>query len=285
MHRLKSNKLIDGLQLLAKLSQQLQMHSERPGFAGLPYPENGYEIMRAHIADMRDEALEIDLDVTAANLDKALVVLDRGSGSGIHLPPHDARNFLRHMEMAQTALRDQFSNRTTLVLPVFRAKLFEPDEPLFGAEVDAKFRTRGRREISEAGKCLALERPTACVFHLMRTVELGLEAVRISLGLPRPAKGQHKAWGAALNSIRQELQGRDNLTYVRQWASLSDKKFFEEVYMMLNAIKDGCRDDTMHIESNYDLDGPQGAEHLFGLTKGFMQKLASRLDEDGKPPA
>ena len=70
--------------------------------------------------------------------------------------------------------------------------------------------------------------------------------------------------------------------HARQWTSLADKKFFEEVYMMLNAIKDGCRDDTMHIESSYEMGG---AEHLFALVKGFMQKVASRLDEDGHPLA
>ena len=50
--------------------------------------------------------------------------------------------------------------------------------------------------------------------------------------------------------------------------------------MSLIAIKDGCRDDTMHVESTYTEDE---ANLLFALTKGFMQKVASRLDENGRP--
>ena len=78
------------------------------------------------------------------------------------------------------------------------------------------------------------------------------------------------------------MDRREKLDYVHQWNSMADRKFFDEIYMALIAIKDGCRDDTMHLESDYN---QREAEHLFALTKGFMQKVASRLDEDGLPLA
>jgi hypothetical protein len=116
----------------------------------------------------------------------------------------------------------------------------------------------------------------------MRAVETALEAIRKCLQLPKPTKGQHKAWGAVLERIREELDRREKLDYVRQWDSMADRKFFDEVYMSLVAIKDGCRDDTMHVESTYT---DREAQYLFALTKGFMEKIASRLDEDGRPLA
>lgn len=46
-------------------------------------------------------------------------------------------------------------------------------EPLFGKDVAQKFPTEAAFEIDETAKCLALGRPTAAVFHLMRVAFSG----------------------------------------------------------------------------------------------------------------
>ncbi|MFA5955856.1 MAG: hypothetical protein WC811_04715 [Hyphomicrobium sp.] len=171
---------------------------------------------------------------------------------------------------------------TALIVSPNKIELYAQPAPLFGEDVDLKFKKKARFEIAEAGKCLALERWTGAVCHLMRTVEVGLEAIRTCLGLPTPTRGQHKAWGAVLKVIKDEIEARESLMHPRQWTDLADKKFFDRIHMALVSIKDGCRDDTMHVESVYTEDE---AMHLFALTKGFMQKVASRLDEHGVPLA
>jgi len=50
---------------------------------------------------------------------------------------------------------------------------YQDDRPLFGEAV-ANAIPNSTVEIAEAGRCFALERWTACVFHLMRAVELAL---------------------------------------------------------------------------------------------------------------
>jgi len=55
------------------------------------------------------------------------------------------------------------------ILPV-NEPLLDPDFDHFGKKVAQAF--GGAVEgISEAAGCLALERPTACIFHLMRALE------------------------------------------------------------------------------------------------------------------
>src|SRR5262249_6091339 len=54
---------------------------------------------------------------------------------------------------------------------------------LFGEEVATKF-VPANQDIEEAGKCLALSRGTATVFHLMRVMEAGLKALAKPLGIP-----------------------------------------------------------------------------------------------------
>ena len=172
--------------------------------------------------------------------------------------------------------------RSLYVMPPKYSNYLDPKEPLFGPVVHEKFKQKGRYEIAEAGRCLALGCNTACVFHLMRTVEVALEAVRLCLQLPIPQKKGDKTWGAALGSFEAELNNKDNLLWPKQWSSMADKKIFSEIHASLLLFKSEWRDPTMHLESTYD---PDAAAHLFALVKGFMQKVANRLDETGHPYA
>ena len=181
-----------------------------------------------------------------------------------------------------TSFRDETAGRFALVIPTSKVELYEQKRPPFGAEVDTKFRTRGRDEIAEASKCLALRRPTACAFHLMRAVECALDAMRLSLGLREPEKSGEKTWGAVLGTIQTEIENKDKLTHTPQWSSSDDRRVFRRMLASLNDFKENWRDPTMHLESTYT---EEQAEHLFALTKGFMQVVASRLDEDGQPLA
>ena len=53
---------------------------------------------------------------------------------------------------------------------------------LFGDDVARAFPS-SKGDIDEAGKCLALDRGTACVFHLMRILEIGLQLLAAKLGI------------------------------------------------------------------------------------------------------
>jgi hypothetical protein len=57
------------------------------------------------------------------------------------------------------------------------------EKQLFGAKVAEVF-PAAISDIEEAGKCLALGRATAGVFHLMRIMELGLKVLARPLGIP-----------------------------------------------------------------------------------------------------
>jgi hypothetical protein len=58
-------------------------------------------------------------------------------------------------------------------IPLLRAQVFELVEP-YGVLVSKKFPNL-TEDIQEAGKCYACARYTACVFHLMRVMENGVQ--------------------------------------------------------------------------------------------------------------
>jgi hypothetical protein len=159
--------------------------------------------------------------------------------------------------------------------------LYRKGASLFGPDVAIKFPTDGAFEIDEAGKCLAVGRSTACVFHLMRVLEIGVKATSTCLGIPNPVKDAERNWGVMLRKIKDEMERR-NKAAPPQWSVAGDRDFFAEIYVSLDAVRNVWRNATMHVENKYI---PEEAEHILAAVRGFMRKLASRLDERGQPLA
>jgi hypothetical protein len=159
-----------------------------------------------------------------------------------------------------------------------KARFYEPKDSLFGKDFETKFPS-AVFEIDECGKCLAFERPTAAVFHLMRIMEIGVRAVARCLGIPDPLKPAERNWGFILGAVKKGIDTRWPTTADRH---AGDGSLFEDVYASLDAVRNPWRNATMHVENKYT---PEEAEHIFVAVRGFMKKLASRTDEDGQPPA
>jgi hypothetical protein len=162
------------------------------------------------------------------------------------------------------------------VEPKFEA-YFDVDLLSFGPNFRTQFST-AIFEVDEAGKCHALGRSTATVFHLMRALEIAIRAVARSLGIPDPVKDAERNWGRILEKIKKELERRQSAA---AWRS-GDKEFFAEAYASLDAVRVAWRNPTMHVENKYTEDE---AEHIFVTVRGFTKKLASRMDENGEPKA
>jgi hypothetical protein len=183
---------------------------------------------------------------------------------------------LRAAEELGDRMADELGGHWFIYLRPELERLYQSEKPLFGDDVERKF-VSAKYHINEAGKCLALDRSTATVFHLMGVVERGLHALRASLRLPEPANPQQKTWGSMLPAIKTEMDRRDT---ARAWGAPPDATFFRELHASLVAIKGAYRDPTMHVESTYT---ESEARHIFNVTDGFMRKLASRVDENGDP--
>jgi hypothetical protein len=172
-------------------------------------------------------------------------------------------------------IRRELSLTTFLVLEPKDNGYFSPSSPHFGPDVSAKFQTTAVFEIDEAAKCLALGRPTACVFHLMRVMEFAVRAARC-VGIPDPLQPADR--GGA-----QEDPGWIDAKWPTGAArTAGDGEFFDNLYASLDAVKNPWRNATMHPASKYTDDE---AEHVFVAVKGFMMKLASHCDENGEPKA
>jgi hypothetical protein len=155
------------------------------------------------------------------------------------------------------------------------ADLYTHETPIFGKDFQSNF-SGALYDLDEAVKCIALKRSTASVFHLMRIMETGIQAVSRCLGIPDPTKLAGKNWGAILIKIKN-----DGIDIKTNW-NRDDKELFNEIYICLDSVRIAWRNSTMHIVKTYT---PDEAEHILLVVKGFMKQVAARMDEKGQPLA
>jgi len=147
------------------------------------------------------------------------------------------------------------------------------DKPaLFGEQVNAAF-PRAANDIREAGNTYAAGRSTACVFHLMRAIEVGLRALGASLKNTDLEPKRNPTWEKILKPCDDELKKPLGLRSL-EWQT--DELFFSNATANLRAVKDAWRNPSLHVERDYD---QSQALEVFNAVRAFMRHLATKLKE------
>src|ERR1700730_11200862 len=107
------------------------------------------------------------------------------------------------------------------IIEVEQRRYFDPERPLFGKDF-AKNYISAAFELDEAAKCLALSRPTASVFHLMRMMEIGVRAVARCLDIPDPTRAADRNWGNILREIKNDLDTHGGAAPTKVWTIAGD---------------------------------------------------------------
>ena len=154
-----------------------------------------------------------------------------------------------------------------LEIPASDIAFFEPSGPLFGDKVHQSFKS-SRYDIAEAGKCLALDRSTAAVMHLMRALEPALLAMAKEVN-HFPALD---VWG----KIIEEIQNRINPKHASYINDRSKRIFLSPAAVQFQHFKDAWRDHAMHAREKYT---PEEARTAYRAVEAFMTHLAKRIKE------
>lgn len=120
-------------------------------------------------------------------------------------------------------------------------------------------------DMEEAGKCRAVERPTACVFHLMRVTEHGIQAVAKLIGITDPRPN----WEPIILKIDSELKQPYEK---RQFKGSGD--LLASISTHFHTVKIAWRNRVMHIEKKYT---GEEAREIYAATVGLMRYLAENL--------
>ncbi|WP_374942558.1 hypothetical protein [Sphingomonas sp.] len=143
---------------------------------------------------------------------------------------------------------------------------YEQQISLFGEEVEAAFPS-AIYDIEEAGKCRAVARWTACVMHMMRALEVGLDVLEQAVGVD-VIKG---SWNGKLDQIDAAIKRRTKAEY-----GAADEQWYAEASTHFRVLKNAWRNHAQHGKDHYD---QERATAIFDSVRSFMRHLATRLAE------
>lgn len=187
----------------------------------------------------------------------------------------DAENLI---EEINNTLRRELNLVTLLALDAQDTELYAPEYPLFGLDFDKQFPSISY-EVDEAASCLALDRSTASAFHSIRCLEAGIRALSRCLAISDPTRAANRSWSLLLKALKEAIDDKWPGSNTRL---SGDGEFFDNAYAALAAMQNPWRNATMHLDQKYT---SSEARHIFEVAKGFMAKIASRMDENGDPKA
>lgn len=126
-----------------------------------------------------------------------------------------------------------------------------------------------KSEIEEATKCLAFQRATATVFHLMRVMEIGLQRLGRKLGLPKSTL-EERNWQNILNDVNAKIAALPGKTPSQK----SRRQELAQLSAHLLAVKLAWRNPTMHPRNRYT---EEEAKEIYNHSRLFMSTLARVL--------
>jgi len=125
-------------------------------------------------------------------------------------------------------------------------------------------------DLSEAAKCLALNRTTACVFHLCLSMEFATEKLRSKAGA---GKGPNGTMGDMVTEIEK---------VVKDWAKNGTKpkditdKHSAAIWHLRSFVK-GMRNQELHKIALHEVYKQEEANALYHTVKMFLEELAPLL--------
>lgn len=249
MHEFRIKPLIETIDVLVNCSGMIHSHHPRI------HPRVGDAArndIRKYVEDIIPQLEQSELSMCRKAAERLLDVVKTSDVSDMIVSCID--DFRRR-------ILDQADSTFCLLLSDQEKRLFEQATP-FGPEVEKKFSVMSE-DIAEAAKCIAVGRPTAGVFHLMRVMENGVRYFGDELGVQLV---DEKNWQNILDEINKKIKVLDH--------KQQKTKALAEAASHLYNVKVAWRNETMHPKQTYS---PEEATAIFGNTRTFICDLATLI--------
>jgi hypothetical protein len=174
------------------------------------------------------------------------------------------------IDSIQSMARKELKDRQFFYVPPERTSYYD-NRATCSPSVAEKFQM-ALPDIVEAGNCYALERPTACVFHLMRVIPYGMKILSKKLKVKYGADIETLDWGSIIQPIDKAV--KELAQQRRTKKRIQDQQYYSEIVSHLYYCKDAWRNHVSHSPEQYDM--PQ-ARSVFDHVGRVMGLLAERM--------
>lgn len=219
-------------------------------------PVHGYGMVLSNIDYLLEGFDEYNLEVTKSASQELITLQEKlkKTKNDYVLSSEDAIQLKKTIAQIDTVLRAESKITTAFVLTDKRMdlkKLMYDVPALFAKGTFNKLPSIAQDDFKEAGKCIALERPTAAAFHILRGTESVLRQFYVSSVKSNPIKDL--MWGPMTESLRQQKNPPP-----------------DELLKHLDHIRLSFRNPTQHPDKIYTSDD---AQDLFSLCEDVVNRM------------
>lgn len=180
-------------------------------------------------------------------------------------PPAAVRSLHALAMTISNTIHTEAMTKVALLIYYSDVEFWKQRDPLFGKAVADKLPDMAE-DIEESGKCLATQRYTASVFHLMRVMESAVEKFAGLLNIePIDSRGKDKGWQNFLNEANKAIRLLPQDTYAKRLDGISAHLYH---------VKSAWRNETMHPKATYTR---EQALAIFAAVKAFVSDLSELL--------
>lgn len=186
------------------------------------------------------------------------------------------------LQVFNEVLHDELESRVFMYLPPEDARLYR--EPLAQFPKTVRQFKASPKHIERAARCYACGQYTACVFHCMGILQLGLYALAAEvIGTAPDRPYELSEWYGILEAIRIAIEAKTKLGPNEKKTATTDDllTFYSGCMMQFRWFKDAWRNHVAHIREDYD---SGQAKSILDHTRDFMEQLAERIAEQPLPP-
>lgn len=170
-------------------------------------------------------------------------------------PPETVEAF----DMMNRAFFTALEAQSVYLVPPERQKFLLTN--VFSSVIFAKF-DAARRDFAEARRCLGFGRPTASVFHMMRSMEVVVGELAAAIGVTNI----EKEWGKLLADFDAKI---------KDMPKSEEKKKWSEARSNLWHVKEAWRNPTMHPRQLYS---QHEAEEIYAAVHQFVKHLGGLIE-------
>ena len=174
------------------------------------------------------------------------------------------------IQSIEVLMQKELSDKEFFYVPKERV-VFYNNKSFCGELVAEKF-PYAVPDIIEAGNCYALDRPTACVFHLMRVIPYGMEALAKLLKVRYTKPIECLEWNGIIEPINKAVGELQKLP--KSSKKFRDQHYYSEIVQHLYFCKDAWRNHVSHAREPYDM--PQ-ARSVLDHVSLIMALVSKRL--------
>jgi hypothetical protein len=224
---------------------------------------------RAEIAEMNANMRPwLEAHELQASLDRLDRVVGYAQDQGCHID--DLADLIGTL---METLEFELERKLVFCIPQEDAEFYEKPEKWFPNSLKAF--PSSRYDIEEACKCYALERSTACVFHAMAVLQVGLYTLAHDLGVLLKYPVQLAEWQEVISAIEGKIEP------LRQLPRSHPKRdelltFYSGCAAQFRYFKDAWRNHIAHMRDKYTRNN---AHSILMQVRDFMEMLSTRLHE------